>query len=392
MLHFFTLYIWNFREQVSAGFQKTDVSLIVLFSGLLFFYFPAKGQQTERLDFFVQNQDTVFCTHILYYSSNTCEIIKWYDLEGTSRTIECIKDAGVTAFSINGRNYDLLTVKRGRQKYFWKKVDGPIKLYVQDFTETAWYDQNMPETETRKYIAIQNKLHRIRKKRDIKRFLLSTFVSCEGFRSGYYGKFSLEELENMIKVYNVNCHSLADRKKNRPLDYIINLKGDTIPCVTIEIRRISGIVNGIRYTTPEGRVYTILGRSECENYPTISVGGQTFDLIPIDPSRPGAGKQHVWRKIDGRMKLYDFFREAKGIEKGHYNKETNNYDFILYTAKLEDDVHVAITDKNLNVVIMPYFLQCEALLQAYNGDITAEREVFELVVKLFNTLCSKDTP
>ncbi|MCB2219196.1 MAG: hypothetical protein KQI35_02290 [Bacteroidetes bacterium] len=366
------------------------MSLAILIAILFFIFVPVHGQQKKNLDFFVQNQDTTFCTHILYYSSNNCEIIKWYDMAGTGKTIECIKDAGVTAFSLNGRTYDLLTIKKGRQKYYWKKVDGPIQLFVQDFTETAWYDQNMPETETRKYIVMNNQMHRIRKKRDIKRYLLPSLVNCEGFRSGYYGKFSLEELDNMIKVYNANCNAMAKGKSNKCRDYLINVKGDTIPSMAIEIRRISGIVNGIRYTTPDGRVYSILGRSECENYPTFSINGQTFDLIPMDPSRPGAGKQHVWRKIDGRMKLYDFYREAKGIEKGLFNQETNTYDFILYTVKLEDDVHIAVTDKNLNEVLMPYFLQCEALLQAFNGEITTQREVFELVVKLFNVLCPNE--
>ena len=81
-----------------------------------------------------------------------------------------------------------------------------MKMYVQDYTETMWYNQNMPETETMKYVSIrENEYIKIRTKRDIERFLLPTFVSCEGFRSGYYGKFAIEEIDNMIKVFNSNC-------------------------------------------------------------------------------------------------------------------------------------------------------------------------------------------
>lgn len=166
-----------------------------------------KGQNALKTDFFVQENDTIYCVHIQYFSNDTCELIKWFDLEGKSKVIRCIQDAGITSFSINKRVYDLITTKNGKKSFYWKKIDGRIKMYVKDFTETIWYNQNMPETETMKYISVQQGEYlKIKGKRDIKRILLPIFVNCEGFRSGYYGKFAIEELDNMIKVFNSNCN------------------------------------------------------------------------------------------------------------------------------------------------------------------------------------------
>ncbi len=367
--------------------QTKRLTILILLAGLMMIWKPGMARQKKGYEFFVQNGDTTFCTQIIFFSSDTCQKIKWYDNRGIGETIECIRNNRVTSFSMNGRVYELLRVKKEKKRYFWRKIDGMIKLYVQDFTETRWYDQNMPETETQKFVMLHDNLYRIRKKRDIKRYLLPTFVACEGFRTHYYGKFSMDELDNMIKVYNAKCVYQEDIRTDRHSDYLVDQKGDTIHCLSVEIKRSSGMVSQIRYTIPEGRVYTINGRNECEAYRTFSINKQVYDLIPVEPGEPSRGRQHVWRKIDGRLKLYDYFREARGMEKGVYMRENDSYNIILYTVQLDDDVFVEVTDKNLNKTITPYLGKCSAFAEIYKDEVTTEREVFELVVKLYNIHC-----
>lgn len=346
-----------------------------------------RSQPSRGGDYFVQHNDSTFCVHLIYFSSDTCQKIKWYDKQGIGTTIDCIIESGVTAFGINGRNYELVNFKKDKSRFFWKKIEGMITLYVQDFTETLWYDQNMPETETQKFVNLHNNIYQFRNKRNIQRTLLPVFTACEGFRSGYYGRFSMDELDNMIKVYNANCVFTQQQKRGDPDDYIVDLQGDTIFCLSVELKRSSGFVNEIRYTVPVGRVYTISGRNNCLQYKTLTINKQVFDLIPVEPGEPGKGKIHVWRKIDGEMKLYDYFRELRGMEKGLSGQRTGDGDEVIYTVLQDDDIYVKVTDKNLNKIIMPYLLNCDEFATLFKDEVTTEREVFEFVVKLYNSLC-----
>ena len=383
----------DFSMSIAGKFINSFTKLFSFIGLSVFTFFnivQVNGQGQHNSDYYVQNNDTTRCTHLIFFSGDTCKKLKWYDRDGIATTLNCIAENGVTAFGMNGRDYELVEIKNEKKRYLWKKIDGMISLYVQDFTETQWYDQNMPETETQKFVKLHDNLYHIRNKRNIQQILLPTFSACEGFRSGYYGKFSMDELDNMIKVYNANCVYEPNNDFRENSDYIVDMQGDTVFCHSVEIRRSTGFVNEIRYTVPAGRVYTISGRNNCEQYRSFSINKQVFDLIPLKPGEPGRGKMHVWRKINGRIKLYDYFREMRGMERPLNTNPAGGTDEIIYTVQLEDDIYVEVTDKKLNKTIMPFLLKCESFTELFKDEVTSEREVFELVIKLFNQHCPQN--
>lgn len=187
----------------------------------------------------------------------------------------------------------------------------------------------------------------------------------------------------LILVINI---AFTNAQNSSP-DYFIDEFGDTTFCTAIELRSSGSDVTKIRYSTPDGRVHLIQGKSNCEAVKTLSINNQIYDLIPVDPLKPGGEKQHVWRKIDGPIKLYDYYREVKGSEKGVYIEETKSYEISIYTVKLEDDIYAEVNDKTMALIIEPFLLNCPQFVAINKNEITADKETFELIVKLYNALC-----
>jgi hypothetical protein len=169
-------------------------------------------------------------------------------------------------------------------------------------------------------------------------------------------------------------------------DYIVKKGQDTTFCLSVEVRHTGGEVTKINYTNMAGRYYTVSGKRDCEDIITFCINGQVFDLIPMKASQPGSNKRHVWRKIDGRIKLYDYYKYISGTEEGTYIKGSEGYVIQVFSVLL-DDMYFEVNDETIEETIKPYLLKCGLFANRYTGDFSDEKEVFEQIIKFFNYLC-----
>ena len=169
-------------------------------------------------------------------------------------------------------------------------------------------------------------------------------------------------------------------------DYLIKQNGDTISCIIGNISESGGNVVGIKYTDTEGNEVKIKGKSECEKFKTIVTNGAIFDLVPLKASQPDGYKRHIWRKIDGKVKVYEY---SNTITNGVPGEWSSTATVTIYMVKLENGKFYDINKSNFEKVLKPHFMHCKKFTEAYKGEYSSKQPIFEAIVKLYNELCNE---
>jgi hypothetical protein len=105
----------------------------------------------------------------------------------------------------------LLKIPKGKKlidKYYWRRVDGTIKVYSNDFWEAMDIYQDMPERiPYERYISIRNgPLMLLRKDDDLREHLLPTLLECEEYQMNFSSEFSYDNLDHIVKLFNFYCN------------------------------------------------------------------------------------------------------------------------------------------------------------------------------------------
>ncbi|MFH0865986.1 MAG: hypothetical protein V1904_07310 [Bacteroidota bacterium] len=154
--------------------------------------------------------------------------------------------------------------------------------------------------------------------------------------------------------------------------------------------RAGGNVTKIEYSDMDGNEVLIKGKSDCEEIKTFCTSGQIYDLVPLKDSKPDGYKRHMWRKVDGKLKLYDYTDYVTSNyslgKKDPYQESTVSVE--RYMIKLNDDKYYDINKKNVTTYIKPFLLLCSDFKDQYKGDFSADKEQFEEMIKLYNLLCN----
>ena len=183
---------------------------------------------------------------------------------------------------------------------------------------------------------------------------------------------------------NIFCYSQSQKT-----DYIIKSKGDTIFCISVTASRTAGNVTRILYTDKDGNGTLVKGKKKCMRIKTYSVDNQIFDLVPLKASKPDGYQRHMWRKIDGKVRVYDYLNVmTTDNQPGSVHGETSTVSVARYMVKLgKGKTFYDIKKKNIEKYVKPYVLRCEEFKNKYKGEFKAKKEIFDPMIKLFNQLC-----
>lgn len=182
-------------------------SLLYIFCFLPIFLFS----QTIDKDFLVINSDTVYYNSVKidfgkHNMNFICQTLNDKDL-----VIESKNTNRVSAYKINNRIFEFIDAshlykKRGTN-YFWKKIDGEIKLYTFFSEDPSYTNNDYPNARNSRLIKLPNgKLIRIHRNKDVRNKLKPILIQCAQFTKKYEGEFNKIDLEKLIKLYNHFCN------------------------------------------------------------------------------------------------------------------------------------------------------------------------------------------
>ena len=171
------------------------------------------SQSKKDMDFFVIQEDTTFCVSVFleHVSNKGIWDLTWLNTDGDKTKINNVVAKNVTSLKINTRIYDLLKIPKGGKlidKYYWRRLDGTIKVYSTDFGEAMDIYQDMPERiPYERYISIRNgPLMLLRKDDDLRENLLPTLLECEEYQMNFSSEFSYDNLDHIVKLFNFYCN------------------------------------------------------------------------------------------------------------------------------------------------------------------------------------------
>ena len=170
----------------------------------------------------------------------------------------------------------------------------------------------------------------------------------------------------------------AVAQQNSEKNYYI-IKNDTVFCTNLTYETTAqGVLKSLKYTDESGKqVETKQGVSDVT---TIYHFGQMMDKIPFKAEKPDGIQRFTERIVDGTLKVYlasQYVSNSGG--------STGTYRFFI---KFPDGTFCKINNKkNLNSIIKPYLLKCEAFKNAYTGTFSTREEPFQEMIRLYNSLC-----
>ena len=179
----------------------------------------------------------------------------------------------------------------------------------------------------------------------------------------------------------ISIISLAQSSKP---NYLVKQNQDTVACSSIEESRNGGNVTLLNYVDASGKRNEIKGKANCEEVKTYCINGQSYDLIPLKASKPDGYQRHMWRKIDGRIKVYDY---ANQIDNGQIGEEYNYVTVVKYVALLPDGKYYDINKKNIENYIKPEVMKCEGFKNGFKGNFSEKPKEFDAMIKLYNESC-----
>lgn len=160
--------------------------------------------------------------------------------------------------------------------------------------------------------------------------------------------------------------------------YFVKSNGDTTFCKSIYVERDGGNVYAINYTNEKGVKLSI---DDCLDVKTYTVGSDVFDLIPLKASRPNGYLRHIWRKVDGKIKIYDYVNTIS-VQGG------GSTSVVRYSVKMPEGKYYKINKKNLNKYIMPKLRECVDFRTNFKGEVSSKKGKFEKIIQFYNNSCA----
>jgi hypothetical protein len=191
----------------------------ILFFTLLQFFANA---QNNKSDYFIKNNDTIYCTSISIYTEKEIINFDYTDLKGMEYTISNAKANNVTTISVNGQIFDLLSIKYGsktREEYSWRKIDGKLKLYdnsfifIEHFGHSYGSVNSNPGTvstgggeHSNSYLKLEtDEIIFLKNDKVVREEIEPIVEKCDKFKEKYTGKYNLYDIEKIVKFYNNLC-------------------------------------------------------------------------------------------------------------------------------------------------------------------------------------------
>ncbi|MBN4065759.1 hypothetical protein JYT51_00325 [Candidatus Amoebophilus asiaticus] len=183
--------------------------------------------------------------------------------------------------------------------------------------------------------------------------------------------------------------SICSYSHSEKSDYIVKSKGDTTFCISVKAGRTGGNVTTIRYVDKDGNEQKIKGKKKCQEIKTYSINGHIYDLVPLKASKPQGYQRHMWRKIDGKVKVYDYLNVMTTVnQQGSVHGPTSTTSVAKYMVNLRKGAFYDVKKKNIEKYIQPFLLKCKEFKNNYKGEFSGKREIFEPMIKLYNELCA----
>jgi len=350
--------------------------------------------QTFSQFWFVQNGDTIRSLSVTYNEYYKVDpYIEWIDKNNEIQKIDFPADNGITSFRESDENniYNLLKdqeLKEGKNIKFCKLIlKGEITLFQ--------FNPLNQDIDPLYYIKFNNneEIVKVRYNSDVDKKVQSKLFECEEVRKIYDGKdIGILHLIESIKTYNYF------RSKNFISDYIVFPDKGKKEFVSVEEGRLNGNVISLRTVDKNGNFEQIRGKEDCENIKTYCINNNIYDLIPLNPDKPNGYQRHLWRKIDGKIKFYDFYNVITKYDPSKINNQSSTT-FIIKIAKLDNGNFIEVKkDKDIDEVLLPYLKKCNAFNSKYihkerKTAFTSIQENYnnrltENMIKLYNEVCN----
>ncbi len=175
-------------------------------------------------------------------------------------------------------------------------------------------------------------------------------------------------------------------------DYIMLNENDTIFSSIVTFERKSGSIASLSYFDTDGRIVNYKGRTECLQVKSFCSNGQTFDLISTKKSNASAYKRHLWRKVDGLVKVYYYSKSYTTTTKGAGGLDRQeDRDLVLHFVLLDEPTYHSIDMKSWKNTILPYLTECNKFAKIYEGSDLGKGKgaPVEEAVKLYNYVCQE---
>lgn len=357
----------------------------VLFCTMLFIVCHANCQF-----WFVKNGDTIKSPSVTYNEYYKVDpYLEWVDKNWETQKIDFPKDKGITAFRESDENntYSLMNVPNAKENNKYCKI---IIL-----SEVSVYQYNIINMDQFYLVKIgkDGELKKIQYNGDVEKYVQPKLFECEYVRKVYDGKnIGIVHLLEAIKIYNYFNSKISMR------DYMILTDKSKKEFVSVEEGRLNGNVISLRTVDKEGNFEQIKGKEECENIKSYCIDGRIYDLIPLNPNKPEGYQRHMWRKIDGKIKFYDFYNVITKYDPSKISNQSSTT-FIIKTVKLDNGSYYDVKKgKTIEEDILPYFKKCKNFTSKYiekerKTSFTPIQEDYnnrltENMIKLYNTVCN----
>ncbi|MFH0865985.1 MAG: hypothetical protein V1904_07305 [Bacteroidota bacterium] len=198
------------------------MKIIVFILFYSFIHFLSCAQSDNKLDYFIKDNDTTFCTSISVISNDKKEDLEYTDQEGNKQIILDAKTNNITTISINGQIFDLLGKDKSSELtlgYYWRKINGKIKIYdsssikIYHFGNINGNVDTNPGTESSggnnfldMYLMFDNgEIIYLKNNKTIDEKIKPVVEKCDKFTEKYKGEYKLKDVEKIVKFYNNFC-------------------------------------------------------------------------------------------------------------------------------------------------------------------------------------------
>jgi hypothetical protein len=169
--------------------------------------------------------------------------------------------------------------------------------------------------------------------------------------------------------------------QDKHLDYVVRKGNDTTLAIDVSYSRKIYYVKTINYYDANGKYIRIEGIDKCQRIKSFRSNGHIFDLVPKKPKKADGDLIYLWRRVDGKIKVYEYYKDTRRGDLGST--------FYFHTVKLGNNKYYKINQKNINAYIKPYLLKCKKFEAAFKGEFTFLSNDFDEMIKLYNALCEE---
>ncbi|RYM32783.1 hypothetical protein ERX46_12015 [Brumimicrobium glaciale] len=183
---------------------------------LIFLIVILSTTSTFSQDYFIADNDTTYCQDLAYSTTSQGYLKKmsYESLDGSLVKYEKRKKCpNVTTFHIKDKTIDRIPLKASKPnsyvRFISRAVNGKIKTYSNASSKA--YSYSIGEEVMGEYhYTIQmpdGKFYDIRKKKNMKKYIIPYLLECKEFKNQYKGEFKTAEplFNKTIELYNSLC-------------------------------------------------------------------------------------------------------------------------------------------------------------------------------------------